>query len=155
MKKPKNKNTKAYAKWEIIKLERRALKLWKEVIKLKADGRCEVCGTTKFLQAHHIEDFKLCRALRYDHMNGACLCPSNHKFGKDSFHRSFVFAYEFMKERVLTIVYLREHRDDKVEITKEWLLEQIERLEKIKSNIRLLSNNKCVPEFQEPTGDGG
>jgi len=151
--KPKNKNTKAYAKWELKKLASRALKLWKQVVKQRAGGKCQVCGATKFVQVHHIEDFKLCPALRYDLINGIALCPTHHKFGKDSFHRSFIFAYEFMKDYVTRVVYLRMHRNDKVWITKEWLLEQIEFLEQIKQSE--CSFNKSDPEFQDSTGDGG
>lgn len=136
-KKPKNKDTKAYEKWEISKMKRRVLRLWKEVVKIRALGRCEVCGKTKMLQSHHIEDFKLCPALRYDIVNGVAACPKHHKLGKDSFHRSFIFPYEFLKDRPLTVSYLCERRNDNIEITKEWLQSQIERLENLKSSFKV------------------
>lgn len=130
MEKPKNKNTKAYENWEIWKLKNQCLRLWKLVVKKNAGGKCEACEDEERLNAHHIEDERLCPALRYDPRNGVGLCPTNHKFGKDSFHRSFIFAYNFMmKKRPLDLVYLKEHRNDKIKITKEYLLDQINSLE--------------------------
>ena len=169
MKKPKNKNTKLYQLWEIRKLNKDCLKLLKEIITLKAGGKCEVCGTTKMVQAHHVEDSRLFPALRYDPMNGIAACPTNHKLGKHSFHRSFIFSYEFMKDRVLIVVYLREHRDDIIPplsptksseypAAKEYLLKQIEKLKAFKKKLmeKPFNNDekKFIPQFQDSTGDG-
>lgn len=63
---------------------------------MRAENRCEApgCKETKKLNAHHIEDYILNPYLRYEESNGLCLCPSNHKFGVKSAHRSFLFMLE-------------------------------------------------------------
>jgi hypothetical protein len=142
MKKPKNKNTKAYAAWEVRKLKSKILRLWKEVVKLQAGGVCEVLGCGRGpegIQAHHIEDFRLCAALRYDPVNGLALCPKHHKMSFDSFHRSFVFAWLFMNDRPHVINYLTNRRKDVLEVTNEYLEKQIFKLKEIKE---LLLNKK-------------
>lgn len=118
--------TKAREEWELKKLRNMCLKLWKQVVKVRAGNNCEICGDSKRLNAHHIEDYKLCFALRYDPQNGVASCPKHHKFGQDAFHKSFIFTYEFMiKNRPLDLEYLKWHKYDKIEINKKYLVKQI------------------------------
>lgn len=150
MKKPKNKNTKAYKEWEIHKLENKCLKLWKEIVKLRTGNCCEICkwllgkDEKKNLQAHHIEDYRLNKRLRYDSINGVAVCPKHHKFGLDSFHKSFVFAYTYlMTNRSVDIEYLSEHRDDGVLETKEYFQGIISDLESQKEAFNRKRSSKC------------
>lgn len=51
--------------------------LWSELVKLRAGGKCEKCGKTEQLQSHHIvprTDWNL----RFDELNGVCLCFRDH-----------------------------------------------------------------------------
>ena len=41
-------------------------------------GKCEKCGSTENLQAHHIEHWALCPEKRADVANSACLCVECH-----------------------------------------------------------------------------
>jgi len=116
---------------EIKKLGRRALELWKKVVKKRAKHKCEVpeCKKVKFLNAHHIESFVTNKTLRYDPENGVCLCPAHHKFGWLSAHRSFCFLYELLfVKRACSLRYLQEHYRVKGSITEEFLRSRIEAL---------------------------
>lgn len=71
----------------------RALKKWSEII--RSIGYCEKCKSTKALNAHHLQS-KRWSGTKYRIENGICLCPSCHKFGKESAHSSMVF-YEWLR----------------------------------------------------------
>ena len=83
--------------------------LWSKVI--RKDGFCEICGTTKNLQAHHV----VTRAkLPTRHMleNGVCLCAKHHLFNKDiSAHGNSVAFVKW---------YIEEYGQERL----DWLLEQ-------------------------------
>lgn len=51
------------------------------------------------VQAHHFLTERMYPELRYDPRNGAACDPKHHKFGRESFHQSFVFTYKFLKEK--------------------------------------------------------
>ena len=55
--------------------------LWGIIIRLRARGRCEICGSTKRLQAHHLID-KEVLVYQYELMNGICLCYRCHRGDK-------------------------------------------------------------------------
>jgi hypothetical protein len=132
MKKPKNKNTKAYQQWELRSLKKKAFKLWSTIVKNRAGNTCELCGFKgKGLQSHHIEDYRLCSALRYSPENGICVDPGCHKFRQKSCHHSFIILYDFLtKNRANDIDYLRAHCNDDVgEYTKEKMVSIISKLE--------------------------
>lgn len=79
------------------KVRRLTLALWSRAVRARAGGKCEVCGCVdgspnakgnpRRLNAHHIED-RANQALRFDIQNGVALCPTCHKFGRDSAHKS-------------------------------------------------------------------
>lgn len=133
IKKPKKvkKITKASIKKNIRKLQNKALKLWSEAVKIKAGNTCCVqgCTVTERLNAHHIEAYATCKALRYDIRNGLCCCPGHHKFFGASCHRSFCFVLELLT--LDDIEYLTAHRKDQVEFTIEYLQAKITELEGI------------------------
>ena len=93
-------------------LKRKALKLWALQVKEIHKNRCAICGSPDTLNSHHIED-KCNYALRYDVINGICLCAGCHNFRKNSAHRSTIFFYEWLLEnRPQVIEYVRNHRND-------------------------------------------
>lgn len=52
-------------------------KIWAAVIKARAGNKCERCGKTDNLNAHHLNHKKGYR-LRYSLRNGICLCADCH-----------------------------------------------------------------------------
>ncbi len=80
LKKSKRKPTKAG-------IRRKALAAWSKQIRAR-DGRCIVCGSVDFLQAHHLLPKYHYKHLQYELMNGVTVCPRCHQFGKDSFHQN-------------------------------------------------------------------
>jgi hypothetical protein len=116
---------------QIRKLERRALVLWKQVVKLFAHGKCESpgCKKTKHLNAHHIEGYTTNKALRYDSNNGILLCSTHHKFGRQSAHKSFVFMHLIMSGRPIQLNYLISEYNAKCSLTIERLEDIIHDLE--------------------------
>ena len=55
---------------------------WSAMVKILAGNRCEVCGTTQFLNSHHIFG-RGNHSTRWDVNNGVCLCAGHHKFKHD------------------------------------------------------------------------
>jgi hypothetical protein len=53
-------------------------KIWKEKLLKKCGGRCELCGKTQRLHAHHIKSFYDFPELKYEESNGKILCISCH-----------------------------------------------------------------------------
>ena len=70
------------------KLDKECLRLWQEIVKLRAGNKCEFpfCRKTENLNAHHV--FSRSRqSVRYDVDNGACYCPEHHCLGNESAHK--------------------------------------------------------------------
>lgn len=75
---------------------KKALKTWSMVIRMKANNHCEMCNRDNCkLDAHHIQS-KVFKNTRFKIENGICLCPKCHKFGNVSAHKSLVF-YEWLR----------------------------------------------------------
>ncbi len=55
---------------------------WSRVIRLMADNKCEYCGSTEGLSAHHIIA-RSNHAVRWNLDNGVCLCSLHHTFSSD------------------------------------------------------------------------
>jgi hypothetical protein len=51
---------------------------WATMVKHR-DGKCRECGSTSKLNAHHIEQYALNEALRYEISNGITLCDTCHR----------------------------------------------------------------------------
>jgi len=60
---------------------RKADKAWSELVRGIAGNKCEICGSTDHVQAHHIIDRSVWQ-LRHCVMNGVSLCPSHHKYDR-------------------------------------------------------------------------
>lgn len=71
-----------------------------------------LCGAgPKGVNAHHIEDYRLNKRLRYDPDNGISVCPRCHKFGLTSVHRSGVTIAVYLTEVIpKRFLYLRKVR---------------------------------------------
>lgn len=57
----------------------KADKLWKELVHKKHGGCCAVCGSTKWVQAHHLIPREL-MSHRHIIQNGMLLCAAHHRF---------------------------------------------------------------------------
>lgn len=77
------------------------LKLWSELVKLRAGHKCEYpgCQTKTGLNSHHIFS-KRHVATRYDTSNGLCLCIWHHTFGNFAAHRDPLFLEVIIKSKV-------------------------------------------------------
>lgn len=54
----------------------RLVRVWRE--KIVSKGKCEKCGATDHLEAHHIKPWALFPEFRIDLENGVCLCHKCH-----------------------------------------------------------------------------
>lgn len=124
-KKKINKTTKTYQRKELRRLRTKALKLWAVAVKHIVGYKCVLCGNSENLNSHHIES-RTNPALRLELANGICLCPKCHKFGKASFHKSFVTSHKYLTEhRKDDLDYLTKHYLDEVTETKQYLERKI------------------------------
>jgi len=113
----------------IKKLRRKCYFLWRAKVIKNAGGKCEYCSRTDRPNAHHIESYSLNRELRYDPRNGICLCSTCHKFGRFSAHKSFIFMYRMMIQKIDDLNYLNLVCQDKLNETVESLQEIIKKLQ--------------------------
>jgi len=80
-------------------MTRKLDRLWSEIIKKRAGGRCERCGAMGPLNAHHIHGRRIFNT-RWSLNNGIALCHKCHVFGNDSAHQApLVFAEWLRKEK--------------------------------------------------------
>lgn len=146
----KTNKTKASKKKKLKKLEplpkirRRLMRLWTEKVHTMQNGVCAVCGKKhgeiddktgkpSYMNAHHIEPRATCAALRYDPLNGILLCPSCHKFGRNSAHKGAIWFITWLQNhRKKQYDYVMQHRDDVVSINDRTYIEALDA--KLKSN---------------------
>ena len=76
------------------------MKLWTMAVHAEFGEKCAVCGSTNLPNAHHIESRIMFKGLRYDPMNGVLLCPTHHKFGKDSAHMAGCWFARWLEENL-------------------------------------------------------
>ena len=86
-------------------------KEWAKLVKTRDNYTCQVCkkqGKNQGINAHHIIP-RIVKELRHDLKNGITLCPSCHRWGKNSAHQNAIFFSEWLKENKFEIFkYLRE-----------------------------------------------
>lgn len=82
------------------RIRRRLMKLWTMAVHAQFMEKCAVCGSDYKPNAHHIESRIMFKGLRYDPMNGVLLCPTHHKFGKDSAHMAGCWFANWLKEHL-------------------------------------------------------
>jgi hypothetical protein len=63
-------------------LAKRLMDEWSLKVKEIAGFKCEKCGSTQYLNSHHIFGRKN-KSVRHDVDNGCCLCAGHHKFKTD------------------------------------------------------------------------
>lgn len=69
--------------------------LWSQIIRSK--GSCEVCGKTENLNAHHLIG-RRDLSLRWELMNGVCLCAGCHTFKLRSAHQDPIWFHQWLLE---------------------------------------------------------
>jgi len=69
------------------KIDNKLDKAWSVLVKLRAGGYCEYCGSTRALNSHHIFT-RAKRSVRWDLNNGICLCAGHHIGNKFSAHKT-------------------------------------------------------------------
>jgi len=93
-------------------IKKKADKLWSEIIRAK--GKCEVCGETRYLNPHHVVGRRN-HAVRFDLRNGVCLCSGCHTFRTRSAHQDPLWFmkwfegkrkedYDYISDRKIVIV---------------------------------------------------
>ncbi len=91
-------------------------KLWSLII--RQVGRCEICGKTTGLVAHHLISKGANMKFRHDMSNGVCLCRYHHTMGREiSAHGANDATTRFMewleRERPGQWEWFVESRDNK------------------------------------------
>lgn len=111
----------------LARIRRRLMRLWTAKVAEQWGHRCAICGSENLPNAHHMENRNTCRALRYDPMNGILLCPSHHKWGKDSAHKGGIwFADWLIKHHPDRFAYVLRHRTDDINLNDRQVLAQLE-----------------------------
>ena len=62
---------------------------WSKLVKLEGGNECEYCGKTKPLNSHHIFS-RIKHSVRWDTINGICLCVGHHIGSTFSAHKTGV-----------------------------------------------------------------
>jgi len=65
-------------------------KLYKWAQEVKKVGKCDICGETENLSAHHLWSKTLHKSLAYQYDNGVCLCNKCHK----AFHNKYNIMFQ-------------------------------------------------------------
>lgn len=103
---------------------------WSELVKLRAGMQCEYCGKKTHLNSHHIFS-RSKRSVRWDAMNGICLCVGHHTFSSTfSAHKTpteFTYWLEKVKGKpFIEMLTIKAHQTSKLHIfEKELLLKQL------------------------------
>ena len=125
--KKKSKKQKRKRLEPLARIRRRLMRLWTARVGDEWGHKCAVCGSESTPNAHHLENRNTCRALRYDPMNGVLLCPSHHKFGKDSAHKGGIwFADWLRRNHPGQLEYVLAHRNDDINLNDRETLARIE-----------------------------
>ena len=105
--------------------------LWAEIIR-NAAGRCEHCGKTQYLNAHHI--FSRSKYVtRWDVDNGICLCSGCHTLSSDfSAHKTPVefveWLYQYKGEDFINELRRKSHKTYKPDRDK--IFKELTRIQK-------------------------
>lgn len=102
---------------------------WSLLVKLLADYKCEVCGKIRPLNSHHIYT-RAMWSVRWDVLNGVCLCVGCHIGNKLSAHKTpLTFDRWLLKSRgqdKLDLLEAKAHQISKLHpFEKELLLKEL------------------------------
>ena len=98
--------------------------LWAKAVKENAGNKCEYCGKTEYLNAHHIFT-RVNRSTRWDLENGICLCAGHHMLNsRFSAHGTPLIFADWIRDMRGEKWYksLRKRADTLVKLTKSDLL---------------------------------
>ena len=86
------------------------LREWSRAVRDRDGNKCFLCGSTNYLQAHHILPKHGWKDYRLDLQNGITLCAKCHSFGKWSVHKgaSLFFFFKLMMCRPLQFAHLKD-----------------------------------------------
>ncbi len=110
MKKKKSKLQKKIEDQNSKLWRNKADKLWKQLVAEAYFGKCDLCGSTEYCQAHHLIPREM-TSHRHEIINGILLCASHHKYS---------FEISPHKAPVAFFKWLMQNRQKKW----EWLLVQ-------------------------------
>lgn len=88
---------------KIKTIDNKCMKLWRELVKLNAGNRCEVCGVSdkvKMCYCHHYIGRRT-KLLRLEPRNGVYLCFQHHTGGVLSAHNDPEWFRQWMREHRL------------------------------------------------------
>ena len=88
------------------------LKEWSKLVRQRDGNMCQICGSIKFLNAHHIfpKEAKMYKYLMFDLDNGITLCSNHHKFSYEmSPHKNpLLFVVWFINNRTKQFMKLMD-----------------------------------------------
>lgn len=112
------------------KIRRRLARLWLLRVRAIWENKCaitKVPGEENKLDCHHIENRSTCARLRYDPLNGILLCPSYHKWGKNSAHKGCIWFASWLRKHHRPIwKYVLRHRNEKLDLNDREVLRTLE-----------------------------
>ena len=119
-------------------INRRLLKLAKDICRKNANETCEVCGLKKGdlykgkpqkVEAHHVMSCKnLNSPLKFDLRNLVCIDTFHHKGGRRSAHKHGLwFAKWLIEHKPENAQWIIDHTDDQVDLKDRKILEYIEK----------------------------
>ena len=77
----------------------KADKLWKQLISLRGEGKCAICGSKEWVQAHHLIPREMI-SHRHCAQNGILLCASHHKYSFElSPHKAPVAFFKWIMKK--------------------------------------------------------
>lgn len=76
---------------------------WSKAVRNLFGNKCVVCGSDKYVQAHHLLPKERYPELKLDLRNGIPLCAKHHRFGKFSAHRNGFWFTKMIESRFPTV----------------------------------------------------
>jgi len=100
LKNAKNQKEFLQTKSKLKQIDQKKLQKWSQ--RVRSIGKCDICGSTSNLTAHHLWDKKTHPTLAYQDENGVCLCAECH----NEFHKHYkqgpqVTPHMYQKFKVL------------------------------------------------------
>lgn len=122
-------------------IDKRLDDAWRVLVKLKAKNKCEVCGKTKYLNAHHIFTRRN-KAVRWNVDNGVALCPSHHTLSS---------RFSAHATPVTFNVWLKKNRGQEFIDLLTFKSNQISKLHQFEKEIILKELKTKIKEYELPT----